>query len=314
MRKIKEILSDLGFYDIPDSVKEPLTESFDLWKGLINFDEALNFYGLWDNSYFMELFKPALNLFYKNPEMQYAVYFLNEYLFDTKKYNWERNFNRDEQDMFAAIVLLSGYKKHIVNMQQKKFDKTQIALHKHRIYECCTIGFDTYGLSYMQTSQLKWGTIFINAHIYEIGRLQFEIGKYEYKIENFSLKDKFCVEIHIPRGGRLDICKVDEAISNARKVLPKMYKELPSKPKFFLFSWLLSKEVEKLLPSNSNIKSFYQRFKIIEDCHSCSLNHFLFDKYDWDIENFPENTSLRSIVKRKLLDGEQFHDGIGILK
>ena len=166
----------------------------------------------------------------------------------------------------------------------------------------------------MQDSQLKWGTLFMNAHIYEIGRLQFEVNRYEYQIENFDMKDEFCIDVHIPRGEKLDNALVEESLKTAQKILPKIYKELPSEPKFFLFSWLLSKEVNALLPENSNIKSFSERFEIIKTWTGSSLNHFLFNKYDWYIKNFPEESSLQRVIKQKLLENEKFYDAIGVLK
>ncbi|MBQ8465925.1 MAG: hypothetical protein IJ545_07955 [Alphaproteobacteria bacterium] len=316
MKNIEDILVEVGYSDVPDisAIKATMGQSFPSWIEHINFREALDFYGLTSHGKFMSLFLPYLDFYNKSPNLQRVAYVLNQYLFDFSKYNWECKFNRNVEDMFAAVVLLSGYKKHIVNMQRLNFDAIQIEKHKHRIYECCTIGFDTYGLSYMQDSQLKWGTLFINTHIYEIGRLQFEVNRYEYKIENFDMKDEFCVDVHIPRGGHLDNSLVEESLLSAQKTLPRIYKELPVKPKFFLFSWLLSKEVNNLLPENSNIKLFSKRFKIIKTCSGSSLNHFLFNQYDWDIKNFPEETSLQKVIKQKLLSGEKFYDAIGELK
>lgn len=316
MKNIEDILVEVGYSDIPDisGIKATMEQSFSSWIDNINFNEALDFYGLTSHSKFMSLFLPYLDLYYRNPDLQRAAFVLNQYLFDTHKYNWERKFDRSVEDMFAAVVLLSGYKKHIANMKRLNFDTVQIEKHKHRIFECCTIGFDTYKLSYMQDSQLKWGTLFINAHIYEIGRLQFEINRYDYLIENFDMNDEFCVDIHIPRGRKLDNSLVEESLKTAQNILPQIYKELSVKPKFFLFSWLLSKEVKELLPENSNIKLFYNRFEIIKTWNGSSLNHFLFNKYDWDIKNFPEESSLQKLIKQKLLSGEKFYDAIGVLK
>lgn len=315
MKNIYNVLSEIGYHDIPDisGIKKNIENDFSDWLQYINFEEAINFYGLSSHKKFMELFVPYLELYYKNVDLQRSAFVVSNYLFDSNKYNWNRNFNRNVEDMFAAVVLLSGYKQHIANMQRLNFDNVQIEKHKHRIYECCTIGLDTYGLSYMQDSQLKWGNIFVNAHIYEIGRLQFEVNKYEYNIEDFDMKDEFCVDVHIPRGGKLDNSLVEKSLIAAQNILPKIYKELSRKPKFFLFSWLLSREVNDLLPENSNIKMFSNRFKIIKNWSSSSINHFLFNKYDWDVKNFPENTSLQKIIKQKLLDNEKFYDAIGVL-
>ena len=315
MKNIYNVLSEIGYHDIPDisGIKKNMENDFSDWLQYINFEEAINFYGLSSHKKFMELFVPYLELYYKNVDLQRSAFVVSNYLFDSNKYNWNRNFNRNVEDMFAAVVLLSGYKQHIANMQRLNFDNVQIEKHKHRIYECCTIGLDTYGLSYMQDSQLKWGNIFVNAHIYEIGRLQFEVNKYEYNIEDFDMKDEFCVDVHIPRGGKLDNYWVEESLNTAKTILSQIYKELPQKPKFFLFSWLLSREVNDLLPADSNIKKFSARFNIIKNCTSSSLNHFLFNKYDWNIKNFPEYTSLQKIIKQKLLEGESFYDAIGVL-
>ncbi|MBR2136411.1 MAG: hypothetical protein IJ852_00420 [Alphaproteobacteria bacterium] len=315
MKNIYNVLSEIGYHDIPDisGIKKNMENDFSDWLQYINFEEAINFYGLSSHKKFMELFVPYLELYYKNVDLQRSAFVVSNYLFDSNKYNWNRNFNRNVEDMFAAVVLLSGYKQHITNMQRLNFDNVQIEKHKHRIYECCTIGLDTYGLSYMQDSQLKWGNIFVNAHIYEIGRLQFEVNRYEYNIEDFDMKDEFCVDVHIPRGGKLDNYLVKESLNTAQTILSQMYKELPQNPKFFLFSWALSKEVNDLLPADSNIKKFSARFNIIKNCTSSSLNHFLFNKYDWNIKNFPEYTSLQKIIKQKLLEGESFYDAIGVL-
>ena len=315
MKNIYNVLSEIGYHDIPDisGIKKNMENDFSDWLQYINFEEAINFYGLSSHKKFMELFVPYLELYYKNVDLQRSAFVVSNYLFDSNKYNWNRNFNRNIEDMFAAVVLLSGYKQHIANMQRLNFDNVQIEKHKQRIYECCTIGLDTYGLSYMQDSQLKWGNIFVNTHIYEIERLQFEVSRYEYKIEGFDMKDEFCVDVHIPRGGKLDNYLVKESLNTAQTILSQMYKELPQNPKFFLFSWLLSREVNDLLPADSNIKKFSARFNIIKNCTSSSLNHFLFNKYDWNIKNFPENTSLQKIVKQKLLEGEKFYDAIGML-
>ena len=316
MENIDDILIKMGYVDIPDisGIKSAMEKDFSSWIKDIDFRESLDFYGLNAHPKFMNLFLPYLDLYYNNIDLQRAAFILNQYLFDADKYNWERKFDRNIEDMFAAVVLLSGYKKHIANMKRLNFDVVQIAKHKHRIYECCIIGLDTYGLSYMQDSQLKWGTLFINAHIYEIDCLQFEVNRYDYPIEDYDMRDEFCVNVHIPRGQRLDSSSVEESLKTAQRVLPQIYKEFNAKPKFFLFSWLLSKEVNELLPESSNIKLFSKRFNITKIWPGSSLNHFLFNKYDWDVKNFPENTSLQKLIKQKLLLGEKFHDAIGVLK
>lgn len=109
MRDIVGVLSEIGYYDIPDisGIKKNMENEFSDWLKSINFDEAIDFYGLSSHSKFMELFVPYLNLYYKNSDLQHAAFVVSKYLFDSNKYNWNRNFNRNVEDMFAAVVLLS---------------------------------------------------------------------------------------------------------------------------------------------------------------------------------------------------------------
>lgn len=61
-------------------------------------------------------------------------------------------------------------------------------------------------------------------------------SKYEYNIEDFDMKDEFCVDVHIPRGGKLDNYLVKESLNTAQTILPQMYKELPQNINlFFVF-------------------------------------------------------------------------------
>ena len=131
MKNIDDILSEMGYSDIPDisEIKSFMTKELSSWVESINFKEALNFYGLTSHAEFMKLFQPYLDLYYKNSDLQCAAFVLNQYLFDNKKYNWERKFDRNVEDMFAAVVLLSGYKKHIENMKRLNFDTDQIEKH-----------------------------------------------------------------------------------------------------------------------------------------------------------------------------------------
>ena len=130
MKNIYNVLSEIGYHDIPDisGIKKNMENDFSDWLQYINFEESINFYGLSSHKKFMELFVPYLELYYKNVDLQRSAFVVSNYLFDSNKYNWNLNFNRNVEDMFAAVVLLSGYKQHIANMQRLNFDNVQIFL------------------------------------------------------------------------------------------------------------------------------------------------------------------------------------------
>ena len=97
VKDIYKILSDIGYTNIPDisGILSDMENDFPLWVKSIDFDEAIKFYGLSSHKKFMELFLPYLDFYYKNADLQHSAYLVNKYLFDSNKYNWNRNFNRN---------------------------------------------------------------------------------------------------------------------------------------------------------------------------------------------------------------------------
>lgn len=78
----------------------------------------------------------------------------------------------------------------------------------------------------------------------------------------------------------------------------------------------MSKEITKLLDSNSNIAKFQQLFDITEgkDAIKDILN-FVFDLQQIDsYYDLPEGTSLQSKIKDLLINEKEIHIGIGKLK
>lgn len=316
MLESNEILKVVGFSEIPEKIKD-LSEDNDevsAWLRTIDFDQAIRYYGLDIHKKFMFLFKQYKLFFDNNNNFQKAAFILNNYLFSSDLYNWEHSLKRDTIDMFPAFILLSGYTKHINNMKKRGFDKPQIEKHKQRIYECCTIGIDTYKIDGMETSQLIWGSIFINTHIIELGRLQYEIKLYDYDLPNIKLNNEFCIGIHIPRGKRLDNVLVENSLMEAKKIIPHYFSELSVLPAFFINSWLLSCNLDDFLSPNSNIKLFRNRFDILQYGSHSSIHKFLFNSVSDITSEYPENTTLRFNIKQALLSGKKFYDGIGILK
>lgn len=92
-------------------------------------------------------------------------------------------------------------------MKKHDFDSNQEEKHKKRIFECCTIGLDTYHINGVELSQLIWGSIFINAHIIELGRLQFEIKNINMIFKIFILGINFALVYISPEGIAWNIMK-----------------------------------------------------------------------------------------------------------
>lgn len=316
MLNLETILNNFNFSKIPlELLKENVTkETAKAWFDNFDWNEAIDFYGLRKHQKFMSMFDDYLKHFRENNNLAIAVYVIHHYLFADKKYGWDHTIERNNADMFPALVLLSGWQTHLANMKQHNFDNTQIEKHKARIYECCTIGFDTYGLDGIECSQLIWGSIFINAHIVEIGRLQYEVKKFEYSIPNLQIHPKFCIGIHIFRGEKLHKAAVDASLKEARLTIPTYFKELGTQPKFFIHSWLLAQNLDNYLNPDSNISYFRKLFEILNYTNTTSIVKFLYNTTSDDISAYAEDTSLRRQVKQAMQQGIKFYDGIGLLK
>ena len=146
---------------------------------------------------------------------------------------------------------------------------------------------------------------FINIRLIEVGRLQYEYCN--------NKKGKY-IKIHIPKGDKLLYNEVLNSIKNSKKEIKKYFKI--ENYEYYCESWLLSKEIAKLLDSNSNIAKFQQLFDITEgkDAIKDILN-FVFDLQQIDsYYNLPERTSLQSKIKDLLINGKEIHIGIGKLK
>ena len=266
MENLEKIFKQFGFSALPETLRQKEINSKEAikWFDELDFNKALDFYGLRKHSEFIKLFEASLQKFHLNNNFKIIVYALHTFLFADDKYGWESNLRRKIVDMLPAVVLLSALKKHITNMKKRNFDNVQIEKHKYRVFECCTIGLDTYGLHGVEISQLLWGSFFINANIIELGRLQYELKKYEYQIPNFEMKQKFCLGIHIFRGEKLDRNDVINSLFMAEDKVLSYFRELDEHPKFFIHSWLLAKNLDKYLEEGSNIKYFRELFDIVK--------------------------------------------------
>lgn len=315
---IKELLDYAGFQKYPEEILDIKLTNIDYYKWFeeCKIDEAIKYYGLDKSKEFMSLFTPYLTSVCKDKTLLMSAYILNEYLFSNDNYG-NVSFVRNQKDMFSALVILSGYNKHRKNMKSKNFDKEQEFQHKKEIYTVCAIRMQTYNINYLPIGFVIWAKHFINTHIIQVGRLQYEIKKYKYMFENIDIKkDDFCIGVHIPREGKLDDEEVKKSFDNAKAEVYKYFPQIKGKAVFCCNSWLLGKELYDILPSNSNIAKFRDRFSPIYSTKESSITKFLFDEIaeKTDFSLLPENSSLRKKVKQCLIWGQIFYDAVGIVK
>lgn len=278
-----------------------------------NIEKALIFYNINIKDYKDKCYK-CLDDINKNKELKTKLYNVLKLLYGNESEQLELFWKESDLNRFLGesynkfihnIILLSGYKIHEKNMSKYNFDTYQVLVHKNRVRECLTNDIYNRKLEEIRLSQLVWGIYFIKIKLIEVGRLQYEYCN--------NKKGKY-IKIHIPKGDKLLYNEVLDSIKNSKKEIKK-YFEIENY-EYYCESWLLSKEITKLLESNSNIAKFQQLFDITEgkDAIKDILN-FVFDLQQIDsYYDLPEGTSLQSKIKDLLINEKEIHIGIGKLK
>lgn len=276
-------------------------------------EKALAFYNININDYNDKCYK-CLDDINKNSELKNKINQVLKLLYSAdnkqiellwKECNLNKFLGESYNKFIHNIILLSGYKMHKENMDKYKFDTYQILVHKNRVKECLTSDIYNRKLEEIRLSQVLWGIYFINVKLIEVGRLQYEYCN--------NKKGKY-VKIHIPKGDRLLYNEVINSIKDSKKEIEKYFKI--ENYEYYCESWLLSKEITKLLDINSNILKFQELFDIIEGENAIKdILNFVFDLQQIDsYYNLPENTNLQSRIKGLLIEGKEIHIGIGKLK
>ena len=171
-----------------------------------------------------------------------------------------------------------------------------------------------YGIS--RSPHRKWMRHFFNIEIFRLGRLEFEYMRsgYDAEIDGHALrKGDPCVGVHIP-AGKLNAAECEEAYDLARDFFRKHFDM--ENIIFYCVSWLLHPWLGEDLSPDSGIVDFQKRFKII-DLHETpeSIKQMLQWAFLLPCENvndYPEDTSLRRALKKRLLENRPLGEASGI--
>ena len=148
---------------------------------------------------------------------------------------------------------------------------------------------------------------------FAFGKLQFEEAVFgrNYEKEGIVLTpESRVIKVHIPRTGtRLDCDSLKESYKKAKEFFV-------NEPMVFVCSsWLLYPRNKEILSSHSNLFAFMNDYEIIEyGCYEDYTNVWrLFDMhYNGDVEQLPQNTSLRRAYADWIRKGEKVGWGFGV--
>ena len=164
-------------------------------------------------------------------------------------------------------------------------------------------------------TDIAWWLIdFFKLKLFSIGRLQFKRRKLRKTMGGYA-EGSYYIDVHIPGGAPLtpELCVASYA--EAAVFFRKRYHMTDII--FGCHSWLLSPELNNILPAKSNILAFAHDYTIWEtrtDPTSSAVS-FIFNvpALPADINTLPEDTSLRKALKMHLKAGNSINTAFGVM-
>ncbi len=154
----------------------------------------------------------------------------------------------------------------------------------------------TYGEFGLHTQD--WLCLVWSGAFYWLGRLQFNLQPDELARPR---RQRWVVSCHIPQTGPLTPASIDDAFAWAQDFFPRHFADHPASD-FYCCSWLLDPSLTEVLPAESNMVKFQQRWALYGN--SCDGDadalFFVFHRRgEVDLDSLPTDTTLqRAIVDR----------------
>ena len=181
----------------------------------------------------------------------------------------------------------------------------------------------TYKLVECYANRGVWGTFvtfwfpeFYRLERFGLGRLQYERKAFPYEGISGLKKGETVYNCHIPSAGALTPDLVEDSLLRAKAFFAD---ELTGNAMpVYCSSWMLYPPHVELFPKGSNLRSFAERFTVV-DAVPDPTNHDFWRIFNrpWNpnisLDNLPEDTSLRRAFKTFLINGNVMGSGKCIL-
>lgn len=163
--------------------------------------------------------------------------------------------------------------------------------------------------------ELAWLARILRMKLFTLGRLQFYMAPCRADLPTYGIAQGDPVmEIHIPRGGKLDPEAVEDSFVRSVAFFARYYPDF-SYPVYTCASWLLDDGLQAYLPERSNILAFARRFDVVGAREDDAILRFLFP-WDTDREKLPGlscSTAFTRAIKDAALDGAKFYVAMGVI-
>lgn len=157
---------------------------------------------------------------------------------------------------------------------------------------------------------------------YEAESLTATIGNQKVKLDKNTWKPFYTpgddvINVHIPNDESFDIETIEKSLEEGKSFFKKYFPEV-SPSAFYCYSWLLAPELASFLKPSSNIIGFQNKFsKCPVRCPGIDVFYYVFKEpyrklEEYDLNNLPEDNSLRKKIKDHYLSGKIVHESGGI--
>lgn len=178
----------------------------------------------------------------------------------------------------------------------------------------CVIWSNLKGSLYL--GELGWLKNHLCGNLYMLGRLQFAMGSAEHAIPEAGIAQGDPVmEVHIPEEGPLSADAVEAAFAEAKTFFAAHFPEFAYSC-FTCHSWLLDPTLQQLLPPQSNILRFQNRFTVTEAIESYALLRYIFrwNTTRVNLAYAQPSSNFAAKVKELVRGGKKFYEAIGFIQ
>lgn len=168
----------------------------------------------------------------------------------------------------------------------------------------------------MYLGELEWLSNHFNMKLFRLGSLEYMLKKFPDGLSEFGItKDEYLLDVHIPNDAKFSPADCEESFKMAKEFFAKHYPEI--KLRFFTCeSWLLDRELEKLLPETSNILGFGRRFAVVPHMvheNFAALRYvFKWNTNVSNLENAVCTSGFSKRLKQHVLNGGKLYEVTGV--
>jgi hypothetical protein len=185
------------------------------------------------------------------------------------------------------------------------------------------------GIGCVGVMKMRWLTHHLTRRLVELGRLQFEMGRADTKLDaaecerlrsdakplaahGLTLASPV-LWVHIPADGPMPPDACDASFARAEKFFHEHFPE-HAPGALLCRSWLMDRQLADYLPASSNIVRFQSRFDLLPIEHDADeIQRFVFGRVYEDLAQAPQRSSLERAIVRHLRGGGVWRTGLGRL-